>query len=94
MGDARRISQLRGRGSRVRPGTQPERGCDGRAEMVEGPVIIIVVQNIDVLGGFDQVDLRFDAWEAVREQTDLLRTSLIGHIFRLFSFNMSNICLK
>ena len=33
-------------------------------------------------------------WEAVREQTDLLRTSLIGPISRLFSFNMSNICLK
>ena len=33
-------------------------------------------------------------WEAVREQADLLRTSLIGHIFRLFSFNMYNICLK
>ena len=32
--------------------------------------------------------------ETVREQTDLLRTSLIGHIFRLFSFNMFNICLK
>ena len=29
--------------------------------------------------------------EAVREQTDLLRTSLIGHIFRLFASNNQKI---
>ena len=29
--------------------------------------------------------------EVVREQTDLLRTSLIGHIFRLFASNNQKI---